>query len=134
MNATSIINLISAISPFITSLIQDAEGIFGSGSGQQKQQFVMGAVTNALTGAATGAQAAGADSVTKTINAVTPALGNIVNMFVAVANALGALPGGSTTPDGATGKSNIVTKAVTASQTQAPSTGGDAIPGFPTAQ
>ena len=127
MDPISILELISAISPAVTGLIQDAEGIFGSGSGQQKQQFVVGAIGNALQGVVTGAQAAGASGVISTVQKLTPALPSIVNMFVAAANAVGLL-----------GKpaSTATASATPAAVAPAP-TGQDvatAIPGFPTAQ
>jgi hypothetical protein len=98
MDALAIVNLISAIAPSVTALIQDAEGIFGSGTGAQKQQFVTGAVASALQGSVAGATAAGATDVTKMIGAIVPSLGNIVNLFVAVGNAFGSLGTSSKSP------------------------------------
>ncbi len=132
MDAASIVNLISAISPYVTGLIQDAEGIFGSGNGQQKQQFVVGAISNAFQGVVTGAAATGESTVTKTVNAIAPALPNIVNMFVAVMNALGAVTP-PTTPAAAATTTTATPVAIQADATQATAT-GTAIPGFPTAQ
>ncbi len=118
MGALAIAGLIASVLPYVGTIVQDVEGLFGAGNGQQKLSLAVSTLSTAIQGSLVGAQAAGATNVTQTIQSVVPVLTNAVNATVAAMNASGALPKATTTSN--TSDETASTTAATPAPTAVP--------------